>query len=189
MTLKFTCDFNSTFSVEWPKIKIIHNQKVIKTHVCDKNMCEFFIVPQKINLIEIHYFNKTEKHTIVRQGKILSDQSLELKSVYVDDVLLDNWFITNGLYYPEYFKGFLKDHAKQRINEPLPVKIKSQKIWHFPGKFKFESFSKNFYDWYFNKMNNYVEINFMDKDPLRVDKFKGSLDPHKDIVDELKKYL
>jgi hypothetical protein len=47
----------------------------------------------------------------------------------------------------------------------------------------------DFWDWYFKEKNEREVINFMDNDPDRIWKFRGSLDPCTDIVTNIKKIM
>ena len=97
--------------------------------------------------------------------------------------------MTEGTYEPRYFKGFIKQCKEQRINYPLVKRLKSQLIWHFPGQFIFLEFYKDFWDWYFNEKQDKEVIKFLDKDPERINKFRGSLDPCSDLVGKIKELI
>lgn len=189
MTLKFTCDFNSTFSVEWPKIKIIHNDKTINDIVCDSPQITFYIEPKKTNNVQIYYYNKRQNHTIIEDGKIKQDQSLELANIRVDDILLEKWFINDGHYRPFYFPKYIQQLRDKRINQSPPEILPSQRIWHFPGKFQLPVFGDDFFDWYFASYRD-KEIDLGSHvDPNREMKFRGSLDPCTELADSLRKYI
>ena len=133
--------------------------------------------------MKINYFNKKEKHTAHKDGVILQDQYLNLNFIRIDDILIEPWVLTDGYYEPEYFPGYLKC-----IHKP-DTKLKSQLIWHFPGNFCFPTFTKNFWDWYFEQKQKKEVIKFLDKDPERITKFRGSLDPCTDLVQKIKELI
>ena len=67
--------------------------------------------------------------------------------------------------------------------------MKSQLIWHFPGCFTLPKFVDDFWDWYFKEKQNKEVIKFLDKDPDRIHKFRGSLDPCEDLVTKIKQLI
>lgn len=187
--IKFEITYKSTFSIDWPKLYIVQNNKIIHTEECNGDKFIFELEPQDVNVLEMNWFNKTERHTIVDKGTIKQDQTFTLKNIRVDNIQIENWFMTEGYYQPRYFKGFLEQQKANRINAPLETKIKSQLIWHFPGVFTFLQFPKNFWDWYFELKQNKEVIKFLEKDPDRVNKFRGSLDPCEDLVQQIKELI
>ena len=187
--IKFEITYKSTFSIDWPKIYIVQNNKIIHNEECNGEKFTFNLEPQNDNLLEINWYNKTERHTVVDKGVIKQDQTFTLENVRVDNIQIENWFMTEGHYQPRYFKGFLEQQQAKRINALLETKIKCQLIWHFPGVFTFLKFPKNFWDWYFELKQNKEVIKFLEKDPDRVNKFRGSLDPCEDLVQKIKELI
>lgn len=187
--LDFQITYKSSFCYEWPKIKVYNNDIFLKKVECDNNQFTFSFVPQEKNNLIFEWFNKTEKHTKVENGKIVQDQSFELINLRVDNIQVESWLLTDSYYEPKYFRGFINQQQTLRKNFPLEKTIKSQTIWHFPGRFVFSEFPKNFWDFYFQKKQNKEVINFLKKDPDRIHKFRGSLDPCSDIVTKIKKFL
>ena len=47
----------------------------------------------------------------------------------------------------------------------------------------------DFWDWYFKEKQNKEVIKFLDKDPDRIHKFRGSLDPCEDLVTKIKQLI
>jgi len=143
--LEFQFTFCATKGRTWPCVHFLSNDNKITTaEVIDKPVNVNLNLDSNNNNISIDYFNKREWETIIEQGKIVQDQSLELVSVHVDGILLDSWFWTDGVYHPNYFKGFL-DQVPD-----APTEIKSQLIWHFPGVFVINNVpgGNMFWDWY-----------------------------------------
>ena len=187
--LNFEITYKSTFSVQWPKIKVYNNDKLIKEIECNNNKFTFSIEPDDKNKLIFDWYNKTEKHTKTTNGSITQDQTFELINIRADSIQLENWIMTEGTYEPRYFKGFIKQCQEQRINYPLEKRLKSQLIWHFPGQFIFLEFYKEFWDWYYvNKIQKEV-VKFTNKDPERIFKYRGSLDPCTDLVKKLKELI
>ena len=187
--LKFEITYKSSFCVQWPKVQVFHNGKGVKEIDCDQTKFSFFIEPEDQNTLSLRWVNKTQRHTKTDNGKIVQDQTFELVNIRIDDIQIEEWFWTDGHYFPKYFDGFLKNYKDQRRNEILPERTRSQLIWHFPGTFTFSSFPLNFWDWYFDLKQEKEVIKFLDKDPERVNKFRGSLDPCFDLVNDIKKFL
>jgi hypothetical protein len=69
-----------------------------------------------------------------------------------------------------------------------PATIVAPYQFNFPGNFQW-TWTGDFWEWYFIEKNNREVINFLDKDPDRVWKFRGSLDPCEDVVAKLKELL
>jgi len=185
--IKFQITYKSSFCYQWPKIKIYNNGNFIKEVECNNEKFEFTFVPAEKNNLVLDWFNKSEKHTKIQNGKIVEDQSIEILNLRIDDIQVESWMLTDTHYEPRYFRGFIKQHQDKNI--VLETKLKSQLIWHFPGKFVFQEFPQNFWDFYFQKKQDKEVINFLDKDPDRIHKFRGSLDPCLDIVLQLKKLI
>ena len=111
-------------------------------------------------------------------GEIAKDQSLQLSRIWVDDVLMQSWFLTDGKYVPEYFEGFLSQFPDS------PTIQKSQLMWHFPGKYTI-NFSNPFWPWYSNNRKHYSKKINVDKDQERWENYSGSFDSHQNLVDEI----
>jgi hypothetical protein len=187
--LKFEVTYRSSFCVEWPRLIIENNTKAISDITCDSTKFIFKLPVEDTNTLRFKWVNKTEKHTKVQNGLIMQDQVFEMTNIRVDDIQIESWFWTNGWYEPNYFTGFIRDHQNQRKNVPIPKKLKSQLIWHFPGVFTFPDFPLDFWDWYFIQKQGNEQIKFLDKDPERINKFRGSLDPCLDVVQKLRQYI
>lgn len=187
--LNFEITYKSSFCVQWPKIQVLHNDNRIKEIECDQTKFSFSIELEEQNTLSLRWVNKSQRHTKTDNGKIVQDQTFELVNIRIDGIQIEKWFWTDAHYTPKYFDGFLKQYKDQRRNEPLPEKIKSQLIWHFPGTFIFTSFPLDFWGWYFEMKQDKEVIKFLDKDPDRINKFRGSLDPCVELVNKIKKFL
>jgi hypothetical protein len=86
------------------------------------------------------------------------------------------------VYHPRYFDGFLQ-HCPD-----APKEITAPYQFNFPGTISW-AWENNFWDWYFKQKNQLEVINFLDQDPDRVWKFRGSLDPCEDLVSKIKQVL
>jgi hypothetical protein len=173
------------FCSQWPKIKVILNNKEINTFEITEETPSAIVnlELEEQNNLEINYYNKKEEHTTHINGVILQDQYLNLDFIRIDNILIEPWVLTDGYYNPKYFAGYLK-----HVSNP-EEKIKSQLIWHFPGIFSFPIFPKNFWDWYYEQKQSKEVIKFLDKDPDRINKFRGSLDPCTELVQKIKELI
>ena len=181
------------FCAQWPTIKVVLNEKEIS--ICEiteeNSSATVYLELSEQHNLKINYFNKKEEHTIHKDGVILQDQYLNLNFIRIDDILVEPWVLTDGHYTPKYFNGYLT-----QVNElGIPMyyivekEIKSQLIWNFPGVFSFPEFPRNFWDWYYEQKQSKEVIKFLDKDPERIDKFRGSLDPCTDLVQKIKELV
>lgn len=171
---------------EWPMIAIYVNDrhlgeyKIVGTSLID------VVVPQHAltgrNYLQIKYINKTQQHTAVKDGVIVEDQSIELHRCWVDDILCEPWFLTEGHWYPRYFPGFLESFPD------VDIKIKSQLIWHFPGDYEI-FFPENFWHWYCFERRKYAPKANTDKDTERWENYSGNFERHRDVINEIRKLL
>ena len=187
--LEFQVTYKPTFCSEWPKIRVLNNDKVIDDLVCDGDHFTFKLIPEPKNNLKLHWYNKKESHTECIDGKIVADQTFEFTNLRIDNIQVESWMMTDGCYYPAYFKGFIDSHQRSRVNTSLPEKLDSQLIWHFPGVFEFATFTDPFWDWYFDVKQEREVIKFLEKDPDKTHKFRGSLDLCEDITSKIKELL
>lgn len=185
--MKFTVIAKGTHSVEWPRIEVFVNGKSVgEREVQESSELNFDIdLDQEQNYIRMHYSNKQQHHTVVENGSIVSDQSVELLQVRLDDILLDTWFLTEAHYAPDYFEGFKLQNAS------APDQLKSQLIWHFPGNFVFPAVpsESKFWFWY-RDQRRFIHIKtYSDKDGYREENYIGSLDPLTDLIQEIKNVI
>ena len=137
----------------------------------------------------IHWYNKKQRHTKATEGKIIQDQTFNMGLLRVDGILLENWFFTDGYYEPQYFKGYVEAHKQSRTNTPLETRLPSQNIWHFPGVYYFKEWKGDFWNWYYDTKIGKEVVKFTDKDPERIAKYRGTLDPCTDLVAKLKELI
>jgi len=125
---------------------------------------------------------KNQSETVMQDNAIVADQALQLRRCWVDDVLMESWFLTESCYHPRYFSGFL-DQYPDSASE-----IKSQLVWHFPGEFIIK-FEMPFWDWYHQQRQHYHRFNNIDKDQERWENYTGSYQAHADLVNEIYEML
>lgn len=133
-------------------------------------------------VLAIDFFSKTESDTIVEDGNIVADTEFRFEKVWCDGILLESWFIRDCVYFPRYFAGYLEQVPD------APKTVVSPHQFNFPGDILWK-WNNNFWDWYFEQRNARMVINFLDKDPDRVWKFNGSLDPCDDLVQKIREVI
>ena len=185
--MKLTVIAQGEYSVEWPILEVVVN-KVVIGHYTVAGMAEadFEIsLEHDVNQVCINYINKQEHHTKVNNNVVVTDQSLELLGLRIDDIKLQSWTITQGYYQPKYFEGFLQQNPK------ADLVLKSQLIWHFPGSFVLPPLPKedNFWEWYRQQRRFIHASQFTGADAIRDEAYIGSLDKHQDLVLDIKKIL
>lgn len=131
----------------------------------------------------LDFFSKNQNDTIVENGQIVKDTYWRITKIWCDDILLELWFLHDCVYYPKYFPGFLES------NPTSPKIIQSPYQFNFPGTIEWKWNKEDFWLWYFHEKNNREVINFLDKDPDRVWKFRGSTDDCNDLVSGIKRIL
>lgn len=183
----FTVIAAGSYSEDWPKIEVFENDRSCGVaQIQDLSEVNFPIkLENEQNIIRIAYTNKTESSTKVRDGVIISDQFLEIKNIRINDILLDQWILTESDYYPKYFTGFLEH------NPFAETKLRSQLIWHFPGNFIIQPLpnKKIFWDWYFYQ-RRYVYVNhYHGKDKIRNDEYAGSVEPLTELLNEIRELI
>jgi hypothetical protein len=185
--MKFTLTFRPTCSTAWPAVKIYVNDCLVLDQAIDSPICEFFATLDAVdNQLRVSYYNKNESHTVVdAQGRIVSDQCLELCKLHIDDILVGSWMLTEGHYRPTYFEGFLLQ------NPSAPAQLKSQLIWHFPGDFYFPVLpSEQQFWWWYRDQRRYVHAKtHQAKDNYRDEAYIGSLESHQDLINEIRKLI
>lgn len=132
--------------------------------------------------LDINWFNKSESDTIIENNVIVADSEWRIEKIWVDNILTESWFRNQACYRPRYFQGFLDQCSD------APSEIFAPYQFNFPGTVSWQ-WSGEFWDWYFLQKNKNEVINFLDRDPDRVWKFRGSLDPCQDLVEKIKQIL
>lgn len=181
-SLKFTLKIISSVGKNCPKIRVSSSSKKTVLNIPEGISYNSFLINDTGSLV-LDFFNKTEDDTITDDnGNIIKDTEFRITDIWVNDIKLESWVLTNAVYKPRYFSGFLKEHPN------ADAKILSPFQFNFPGIIEWE-WESPFWDWYFIEKNKNEVINFLDKDQDRVWKFRGSLDPCNDIINDIKKIL
>ncbi len=176
--IKFTFLTDARHGRTEPQVKICQH-----TITIPKGVQEWSVEIEDQEQLVIDFFSKTESDTVVDSaGCIVADTEFKILKMWVDDILVETWFRNYAVYRPVYFTGFLQ-HCPD-----APASIVAPYQFNFPGTIEWQ-WQGSFWDWYFNEKNKNEIINFLDKDPDRVWKFRGSLDPCDDLVDKIKKLI
>ena len=157
-----------------PLITVCDQEFVLSNGICK---IEFDCTqPDGFDLV---WKNKTGRDTVCNStGEIVADKNFKIVRIWIDGILAESWFITDCVYYPEYF----------RAEHNWPTEIKSPYVISFPGSVVF-SWHGDFWTWYKNKRMEYATIENLDLDPDRVWKFAGSYDMFSELVDEFENLL
>ena len=138
---------------------------------------------QDCETLLIDFFSKKESDTIVdNTGQLVTDTEWRITTVWCDNIRLEPWFRNDAVYKPNYFSGFLEN------NPDAPMEILAPFQFNFPGTV-FWQWQGDFWEWYFHEKNNREVINFLDKDPDRVWKFRGNMESCDDLVIGIKNIL
>jgi hypothetical protein len=179
--VKFTFETHSTTGLTDPQFKVLtdvnHSIVVVPAGT---NKIEFF--SNSDNGLKLDFFSKTENDTVINNGVIERDTQFHIEAVWCDGIRLEQWFVHHAIYYPRYFEGFLEQFPNSLSEITAPYQF------NFPGIISWD-WTGDFWDWYFKEKNSREVINFMDNDPDRIWKFRGSLDPCEDIVVKIKKLM
>lgn len=132
----------------------------------------------------LDYFSKTEGDTLLdANGSVVADTMWRIKKMWCDGILLESWFQNAAIYHPRYFYGFLQQQPD------APNSISAPYQFNFPGAIKWIWSGTDFWQWYFEEKNRREVINFLDKDPDRVWKFRGATESCQDLVTGIKEIL
>ena len=181
--MRFSFEFIPQCGVNWPQVSIAlgnSHYSPITVDGTDLVHCDFESNSNK-NCLQITY-HKTEQETVLENGQIIKDQTIQLNRIWVDDVLMEPWLITEGCYYPQYFQGILDKFPD------WPGQLPSQTIWHFPGLYKI-NFELPFWPWYSSQRKKFSQSNHIDKDNERWENWSGSDNSYQDIVQKIYQLL
>lgn len=180
--LKFTIKVLTSVGESEPKIDVISSPVKNILTIPEGTSYNSFLIRDSGSLV-LDFFNKKESDTITdSNGNIIKDTEFRITNIWVNNIKLESWFLTNAVYKPRYFSGFLKNNPNSE------KEIQSPYQFNFPGIIEW-SWKTPFWDWYFLEKNNNEIIKFLDKDQDRVWKFRGSLDPCDDLIGNIKKLL
>jgi hypothetical protein len=176
--IQFTLETQASWGRTPPQIKV--NGEII---TIPAGMAVVPLPAQQQETLIIDFFSKQESDTIIdEQDKIVADTEWRITNIWCDNIKLEHWFCNDAVYRPSYFAGFLEH------NPDAPLEIHAPFQFNFSGTISWQ-WTGDFWEWYFVEKNNREVINFLDKDPDRVWKFRGSTESCDDLVAGIKNIL
>jgi hypothetical protein len=175
--LTFTLQTQSQHGRTGPRIRVGSTDTLLPA---GQSTVDF--VMEDLNSLVVDFYSKTEQDTVIEHGCIVADTEFRISDMWCDGIKLEPWFRNSAVYRPRYFDGFLQHQPN------APTEIIAPYQFNFPGTITW-SWTDQFWEWYFAQKNQLEVINFLDKDPDRVWKFRGSLDPCDDLVTNIKQAL
>ena len=168
--MRFTLTFEFYYGNSWPEIQIITtatnlyvesivNSEYIKTirYSFDSD------IP-----IVIKNVNKKEIDTVVENNVIVRDQIVKLKSILVDDILIDLKLVQPHItFVPQYSAGYLSYCTQQKI---VPEQVLNELALYFNGVWEF-NFIQPFWLWYNNLRQQDTIKNF---NPTEIELYFGT---------------
>ena len=187
-TLNFEFEFRATRGRNWPSFSVLINNFQVSTHTVtdrDRVFAVDLFFDNDRNHLNLSYFNKHQYETVVENGVIVADQTLELVNIRVDGIQMEPWFWTDHYYLPQYFRGF-----KQQ-NPDAPETLPSQLIWHFPGRFRMMDLppGDEFWSWYQKERTQRVLSNLVDPTGQIRANHNGTDQEDQQLIKEIKKMI
>lgn len=132
----------------WPRIEFDGEfRKILNERINENFSLVNYIIESKDDQLVLHYREKNDEETVVGpNGTIEQDQTVEIDSIWVDDIKLDrNIFWHQGQYTPIYRSTFL-EHCQQNNIKVDHGPINQLKFWH-SGSWRL-GWNGDFWNWY-----------------------------------------
>lgn len=137
------------------------------------------------NQVVLHRTNKQGSETVIVDGQIVQDQTVSLKKIWVNDILLDTDIILDVAVYRNEFSKDYFDYCAQQKVDPLPVETHWH-TWYFNGIWLWQ-FEQPFWAWYCQQRQNKQLIGFTNE---QVELYVGTgVNEHQFLMQQLKKLL
>jgi hypothetical protein len=181
-------DFSSTLEIHqgrsWPNYTFNHKFTICDQQDISTTVKEITLNFKNISNLELIY-KKDLNETIVDNNKIIQDQILIIKRVYVDDILLDIDLIKeNSQYWPNYHQTYLDYCLANNITiEQGPI---MKLDFYQSGTWNF-NFAENFWAWY-AKIKLDRDTHYMDDDEIKL-YISSSVTENMDLLEKLKGLL
>jgi hypothetical protein len=187
-TLNFEFEFRASRGVNWPSFSVLVNNLQISTHTItdrDRTVSVDLYFDSGVNNINLLYYSKHQYETVIDNGVIVADQTLELINMRVDDIQLEPWFWTDHYYAPQYFQGYKKQFPD------APERLPSQLIWHFPGRYRMMNLpdSDKFWAWYQQQRTQRVLSTLIDPTGQIRANHESFDDADQQLIKEIKKLI
>lgn len=148
-----------------PCVEILLNQNLINdTTLLEHNIITVDIDNSIDNIITFNHKNKSDNDTVVLNGQIVEDKYLAIEKVWVDDILIPDFFVCTKC---EIFP------PKSFLDQNKSYKIELSNNLYFNGNLHYE-FKKDFFMWLYNYQRT-VDQNYFKNhnDPDAEQKFLG----------------
>lgn len=160
----------------WPDYQFNFPASISSVDITDSSRLHTVVI-ENIDSAVILYLYKGENETVVADGKIIRDQKIKIKKVYVDDILLESNILEfNSLFIPQYNQSFInycKDNNLKVDHSP----VHSLDFYH-SGQWILD-FGSNFWTWY-QKCRLDTAIKYMPAE--QVDAFIGLFDSQTTVM-------
>lgn len=152
----FELEFEFRCGKNWPILEFID-----PVSMTERPISNFFKqVNVKINtsqpFLRFNNTNKTESDTVVNAGQIIRDQSIKVKNIWADDILLNfnflNSYISFKPNYSDYFLQYCKQNNIVVDNSPYPFEIFHNGKWSL-------NFDLPFWEWYSLRRQEHISKN------------------------------
>ena len=167
----------------WPVISLGHHGE-LQNHraLSDSARLESYRVDISLSKIEIEFAYKAREETVVDdQGQILKDQRISVKSIFIDDILLDMRLVRDlSAFMPRYRDDFIA-YCQQKSIEIDPGPCRTLDLFH-AGTWTL-GWDGSFWPWY-QQQRRLRQKSYHD-----VKKFQNMLgDAHERIDHDLKRF-
>lgn len=124
---------------------VVYNKQEITSNNDNPTVIEFEhnLESEKKYVLAIKNCNKDNSQTVVEDGKIIKDQLLFIKSVFIDDIDLGG-LVYEAKYYPEYPEPWASE--QRSAGKDLPEYVKNTISLGHNGRWEIE-FTSPFYMW------------------------------------------
>jgi hypothetical protein len=180
----FNFEFKFTYGNSWPELEFSTDS--VKTILFENNLQQLVSYHTEINDCAVIFknINKKESDTVVENGQIIRDQTVQLTKIYADNILLSTDLINRHMRFcPEYLPGYL---TYCRENNITPEEIVHSDTLYFNGQWCLE-FKQPFWAWYAN-CRQQEDAKYFSKSKLEL--YIGKLEPeHAELLEQLKELL
>lgn len=155
--MQFELEFEFQLGKHWPILEFADEFLLTESLVNEKTKRVNVIVNTDKEIFEFKNKNKNEYDTIVVNGVIVQDQTVKLKKIWIDDILLDCNLIRPFInFVPEYRNSFVQYCTENNIDidyNPYPFELFHNGVWSF-------KFKKPFWGWYSSIRQQQIKENF-----------------------------
>ena len=149
MQLKILLKGNQS-NQRWPTVDIrINSDSYYNGEIRESHELVFDFLPIDNNVLEIEHYGKSNNDTVVdSSGKIVSDLSVELSSMFIDDTQILETVLYDTPFYVKWPKNLIDDFVNR--GEKPPEYLKNNLYFGFNGTYYFQ-FSNNISQEYYKQ--------------------------------------